>query len=360
MFCRVELTLLLCAHSFLCWGADTKLSFNKCKGGFTLVELLVVIAIIGILIGMLLPAVQAVREAARRMSCGNQMKQMTLGMLNYESAHQNFPAGMTSRTITPAIAALSEEEFRAQLFEQAGLNWSCIILPFIEQDSMSDLIRDDSNNFTLPRWWVGQQGDLAQVVLPVFLCPSDPLGEINTIRANAHAKSNYVGILGPRLAADLGSIDDFEDFTIDRTGSTGSVNDRANLEFPGILFFNSEVTFGEIADGASNTFIVSERDGAPLRGTEWTRAAATWCGANRCEWLNQCLAPTSIEPNQTINANLVTDRNDQFTAITSQHSGGANFGRADGSVAFVSETINGLIYQGMGTKAGGETETFNN
>ena len=132
MFCRVELTLLLCAHSFLCWGADTKLSFNKCKGGFTLVELLVVIAIIGILIGMLLPAVQAVREAARRMSCGNQMRQMTLGMLNYESAHQHFPAGMTSRTITQNIidAGMVDEE----VFKNHGLNWSCIILPFMEQN----------------------------------------------------------------------------------------------------------------------------------------------------------------------------------------------------------------------------------
>ena len=333
-------------------------AINKGKGGFTLVELLVVIAIIGILIGMLLPAVQAVREAARRMSCGNQMRQMTLGMLYYESAHQHFPAGMTSRTITQNIidAGMVDEE----VFKNHGLNWSCIILPFMEQNSMSELIKADSNNFTFPRWWVGPQGDLAQVVLPIFLCPSDVMGEINTVRANDHGKSNYVGILGPRLGADLGSISNFDQFTLDRSGSTGSAADRAELDFPGVLYFNSEVSMGQISDGTSNTFVVSERDGAPLRNTEWTRAAATWCGANRSEWLNQCLAPTSIEPNQTINASVFTSRNDQWTAITSQHTGGANFGRSDGSVEFVSETIDGLVYQGMGTKSGGEVETFNN
>ena len=89
------------------------------KNGFTLVELLVVIAIIGILIGMLLPAVQAIREAARRTDCSNKMRQMSLGMVNYESAHQKFPPGVKGNGIG---------------LGQRGLNWGCFILPFLQQN----------------------------------------------------------------------------------------------------------------------------------------------------------------------------------------------------------------------------------
>ena len=329
------------------------------KNGFTLVELLVVIAIIGILIGMLLPAVQQVREASRRISCANNMRQMTLGLMSYESAHQHFPSGIAGNAML-----------------NNGINWSSIILPFVEQDSLFKALSQQTENFrvfnsgsgsTAPIWVGGPHPDTAAEVVPIFLCPSDEMGERNNVRGRStgtagpaleHGKSNYVGVLGPRLSASsLNTVEDISDITIDQTGPMLSTNEKFRLEFPGILYLNSEVTFAEISDGATNTFIVGERDGGTVgpdsSGLIRQRAAATWCGTRWAQGLNQCLGPTSSEPEFTINS-LANTSVSRFTALASLHPGGANFGRADGSVQFIAETISGRLYEEMGTKAGGE------
>ena len=214
------------------------------KNGFTLVELLVVIAIIGILVAMLLPAVQTVREAARRIDCGSKMRQMTLGMLSYESAHQSFPPGVKGNGL-------------GALFP--GLNWGSFILPFLEQNTLHDILSEQSNNFSDPNWADTENGDTAIIVLPIFLCPSDDSDERNRDRFSSprdlpggafgtfHARSNYIGVLGPRLKDDFPRVDDFDDISFTESGPIG---DLFTLELPGILFLNSEVTFGEISDGA--------------------------------------------------------------------------------------------------------------
>lgn len=320
---------------------------NRRKNGFTLVELLVVIAIIGILIGMLLPAVQQVREASRRIECGNKMRQMSVAMLNHESAHQHFPPGIKTNAL-----------------RGRGLNWSSFILPFVEQITIYDILSEQSNNFASPNWVGAGHSDTAEEILPIFLCPSDEMEERNTVRgrtpggAQQHGKSNYVGVLGPRLSNDYASVTNFSEISIDRTGP---IADKLTVNFPGILYINSEVTFGEISDGSSNTFVVGERDGVSFpreffsNGTSLVRqrSAATWCGAVFSQGLHQCLGPTSDEPEFTLNS-VVTTRFARQNPFASLHPGGANFGRADGSVEFIAETISGRLYQEMGTKAGGE------
>ena len=314
---------------------------NKRGLGFTLVELLVVIAIIGILIGMLLPAVQQVREAARRIQCANQMRQLSLAMHNYESSNQHFPPGNIYRKGGTAS------------FEQRigipGLNWSAIILPFIEQDGMFTIVSDLSTQLTNPGVAHGN-ADCVMTVIPNLICPSCPMEELNPIRPDAFdddgdaAKSNYVGIWGTKVNGDS----DYDDIADDPT-----VYDKNT--YSGILYLESEVTFGEIADGTSNTFIIGERDGAPLG--EFTRAAATWCSSNQANWSNQCLGPASKALNYIINT-VEDNKQAQWNAISSQHPGGATFGLADGSVHFISDSINGDTYEAYGTKAGGEVATI--
>ena len=318
------------------------------NNGFTLVELLVVIAIIGILIGMLLPAVQAIREAARRVECANKMRQMSLGMVNYESAHQNFPPGV-----------------RANGLRDRGLNWGCFILPFLEQSTIHDILSEQSNNFNNPIWADAENGDTAINILPIFLCPSDdtderalrrfssPTNVVGGDNSTIHARSNYVGILGPRLRVGLQDVEDLEDISFTQSGPVVDAEERFTLQLPGILFLNSEVTFGQISDGASNTFVIGERDSAEIPGSTNPRSAGVWCASLFAQSLHPCLGPTSDDPEFTINS-IIPTRFARQQPFASQHPGGANFGRADGSVEFVAETISGTLYRAMGTKAGGE------
>ena len=321
----------------------------KFRSAFTLVELLVVIAIIGILISMLLPAVQQVREAARRVDCANKMRQLALAMHNYESAHMHFPNGMRSRD-------LDSHDAQDTLFRH-GFNFGTIILPFIEQKSLEGFIGALSSGLREPRWWGGDPWmDHAQQNLPVFVCASCPMGEANTVRANLHSKSNYVGICGHKLERDLNQVTDLIQVT-DRNGTISTAEQQFDIEFPGILFVNSETGFNDIRDGSSNTFLLSERDGAfmgeDIDGVSWTRGASTWCGANRVGWMNQCLAATSSDPRYTINSAIVGNK-ERWYSISSQHPGGANFARGDGSVSFVTDTLAGDVFEALGTKAGGE------
>ena len=108
---------------------------SKRRNAFTLVELLVVIAIIGILIGMLLPAVQQVRESARRIQCGNQIRQISLAMLNYESAHQKFPAGLTNNFVTVPPG-----------YQEGTFGWGTEILPFVEQMNLYTILAPNRGN----------------------------------------------------------------------------------------------------------------------------------------------------------------------------------------------------------------------
>ena len=307
---------------------------NRGSGrGFTLVELLVVIAIIGILIGMLLPAVQAVRAAARRIQCGNQMRQMTLGMMNYESAHMHFPPGIKT----------ADGDFSSTR-TQPGLNWQAIILPFIEQAPLYAEVTSLTSNLAIPSR--AHAAPVATTIISTLICPSCPMDDLNPIRPDSGrdaAKSNYVGVWG----IEVNGNSDYNQLAANQ-----NVYDPST--YSGILFLDSQVGFGAITDGSSNTFVVAERDGASI-GVN-TRAAATWCSGNRAQWGNQCLGPISRQLNYIINT-VEDNRQAQWNAISSQHTGGSQFGRADGSVEFIADSINGLVYEALGTKAGGEVNT---
>lgn len=317
--------------------------------GFTLVELLVVIAIIGILIGMLLPAVQQVREAARRITCSNNMRQMALAMHNYESAFGHFPPGLSSRNLRTFSAD--------NAIDSHGFNWCVSILPHVEQTAQYDILGSLSDNYARPQWWGGTPWtDHALVEFPLFVCPSCPMGPLNPIRSG-HAKNNYVGVVGPHLDLNLDEITDYSQISNSQTGPISTNDERMRIRYPGILYVNSKTTHGQISDGTSNTFLIGERDGAPMgvdsSGNQWTRGASAWCGTNRVKWQDVALGPCSADPRWTLNSSAIGFK-EQFVPFTSSHPAGANFARADGSTTYVPDTIDGFIYAGQSTKSDGE------
>ncbi len=309
------------------------------KSGFTLVELLVVIAIIGILIGMLLPAVQQVREAARRIACGNNARQLALATLNYESANQQFPPAINSETCRgrlkepPIIARTSDPSDASQQ------GWGFFILPFLEQNALADLYQAATGNGE-DDWWLVTDANgilVASNVIPSFICPSDssPDGDFNSAltHENApdgqlYAKSNFVPAVG--ALSHQQSNDD----------------DRGNQW--GIMATNTRTTFGAILDGSSNTILIGERasrtdveSGAvPGETNAW---GAIWAGrilnSNRNErghFSHDCCAGRLTTDNDSrswgVNGTRASDG-----MISSFHPGGGHAAFADGSTHFLSD-----------------------
>ncbi|QEG24298.1 DUF1559 family PulG-like putative transporter [Mariniblastus fucicola] len=301
-------------------------TWNRRKA-FTLVELLVVIAIIGILIGMLLPAVQQVREAARRTSCMNNMRQISLATLNFESAHMELPFATQDRM--PG----DDSDTWSTGFIQ--------IMPFLERDDIASRWNKneprDSNN--------DDDGDgftnamLTQMKIAAYTCPSmtEPNGEL----VDNRAPSSYLFSAGTMDTALLhyaiyyGISEPVYDGAIIPTR-----NDENNTSSPN---YRVETTMSTLSDGSSNTFMIGETDFMP-RGVPSTEYGAVWAyGYIGYSW------GTTYHPfNKHDNTNAV------YGAFRSEHPGGASFGRCDGSVAFLSDGIVQETYDSLATRAGGE------
>ena len=183
--------------------------------GFTLVELLVVIAIIGILIGMLLPAVQAVREAARRTQCMNNLRQLALASLNFESAHMHFPPGV-----------LDEDDDLTEALRNGWVD----MLPFMEQNNIYDQYDLNSD------WKTGINAELAKIQIPVLRCPSNSSSNFDQFGGVEGAISDYAMSKGP--SASLVSV--------------------KRVPSVGMFGVNSETSFAAIRDGSSNVYLLGE------------------------------------------------------------------------------------------------------
>ncbi|MDO4583983.1 MAG: DUF1559 domain-containing protein [Planctomycetia bacterium] len=316
------------------------------KRAFTLVELLVVIAIIGMLVGLLLPAVQQAREAARRMACANNLKQIGLALLNYESLRQEFPAGRkgcdgtcfydnsvksTGRyASTPFVAVLPQLEQMA-LYES------------LNQGNVFPCGTGETPDSTVSGWDSGNYYDAARMPQASFRCASsiipDALQSTNCLTGSKMydmVKSDYALCAGSRIP----------------TNWSGR-NMYYKYENDGVFFYNRAITSAEIADGLSQTIFAGELvDG----GNEMSRTSylvglvfRTLRAADNAINTPPGTGITYTYGNYPLNA-----------AFGSYHPGGANFLFGDGHVSYLSEGIDYTLYQSLSTRAGQEVnkETY--
>ena len=312
----------------------TRLIFNRPtrRSAFTLVELLVVIAIIGILIGMLLPAVQSVREAARRSACSNNMKQITLACLNYESSNQKFPPGSTG---------------------DRGFGLFAFILPYMEQNALYDTLE-----LTKP---ANEAPNYAQRFFPVagYVCPSFEFDTVQTSGNTARqgALPTYQGVGGSTISSSFDSSGN-----ILPPGLTAVHGDLPNNGM--FTFADSDQLpgrdFGSVTDGSSNTFAIGEfvhRDYDPASNTfaQMPGSMRPWLvGDSGGSMATYEFKVVQRSLNEKVSRTGAAGVEFSYLPFGSSHIGGGQFSMADGSVRFVSDSINFTLYQQTATCNGGE------
>lgn len=280
------------------------------RHGFTLVELLVVIAIIGILISLLLPAVQAAREAARRSQCQNNLRQLGLAILNYENTKGAFPPSRVSKPNKHS--------------------WTPLGLPYCEQPGLAAQYRMDRD------WAAPENREVVQTPLALFLCPSSPVREGDGISGSAHG--------------DYGSLNEVKPDYYEATGVTPPILRQ------GVLEKQVPTKASSIKDGLSQTAMIGEDSGRPelwrlgyRAGTMKTKDGNGWADPD-CGY---SISGSSLDGKLPGGPCVVNCTND--SELYSFHPGGVNVCYADGSVHFISENIFHETLAALITRAGGES-----
>jgi prepilin-type processing-associated H-X9-DG protein/prepilin-type N-terminal cleavage/methylation domain-containing protein len=364
--------------------------------GFTLVELLVVIAIIGILIALLLPAVQAAREAARRTQCNNNLKQIGVGIHNYLNATRHLPPKCIQRSIQdPNTGGPGPDNIP---YTPAALHWSYLILPYVEQDALYESLPfappppspPGSNQAGTPSnaWITPPYLTALQTRLPFMRCPStsdEPFYDDNSRGAliPARAAASYAVVLSGNITNnnhnDDGSVGSGPQppfgFVQIRSGNNNTVfGSQPRLNGP-FASQNSRYDTNDILDGTSNTAACGERyryhslpraGCADPAGTTTHGGWGTWAiGSPHAQNGHNAFAgSTGVPLNPVIPApptagHFCSDTR-HLIGYSSRHPGGVNMLFVDGSVRFLRNSVSEAILTAIGSRSGGESNTLTN
>jgi len=307
----------------------------KRKRGFTLIELLVVIAIIAILIALLLPAVQQAREAARRSTCKNNMKQIGLAMQNYHDVHNTFPPGYVTKTPCDSTSAWSA----CNIGELGLYSWGAFVLPFIDQAPLYNLL--NVGGVTLDQNLANATTRAAlQKPMAVFLCPSDPGPNLNDFSASS-GRYNFNVVDSSSNAYQIAR----SDYVMVANAWDSTTPPVYPLQYGpahGVGFANSRIRFRDITDGSSNTILVGERAYVYKSSNKVGGANVVgFSGSNNNQDASygrkgNGLAALGLTYN---GINAVAGAEHDVRGFSSNHVGGAHFVFCDGSVHFLSENI---------------------
>jgi prepilin-type N-terminal cleavage/methylation domain-containing protein/prepilin-type processing-associated H-X9-DG protein len=286
------------------------------RTAFTLVELLVVIAIIGVLVALLLPAVQAAREAARRTDCQNRVRQGVLASLNFNDAMRHFPSSTAGGKTGQATLKVT------------CMSWIAQVLPFVEEAQLQDLV--DLNDI----WTSASNKKARETPLPQFQCPTTgtmlPGAEESGIVEGSLLRAHYVAIMGAKDACATSA-----KYPIEKCPSDGGDPAQGGMAKNGIMHFHSKTRSRHITDGTSKTILIGEISwlgvghtrvwivGVPSDGSFWHYNADNIAYSMRTAYWADPPRPYPM--------------ND--TSLGSEHPGGTHVGMADGSVQFLSEEM---------------------
>jgi prepilin-type N-terminal cleavage/methylation domain-containing protein len=296
--------------------AHPRLLKTPSTGGFTLVELLAVVAIIGVLIALLLPAVQGSREAARRMSCANNMKQIGLAIAGYQTAQSVFPSSNTDDLFTwDAEGALRNH------------SWASMIMPYAELATLRNTI-----DYSISAMHASNQVAAATIV-PMYRCPSYIGPDYTTdshYPAGKYAIGNYVSL----AASDIDHL-----WGVERKPE-------------GVIYPVSKIKPRDVTDGLSNTILIAESREEKMRVWIDGRTAA-----NTALRYDSADADSSAPPAISLNYTPYYNDGDIVSLYgpSSTHPGGAYHLFGDGSVHFLLDKLSAVIYVALCTRAGGET-----
>ncbi len=342
---------------------------SRGRKAFTLIELLVVIAIIGVLIALLLPAVQSAREAARRAQCSNNLKQLGLALHNYESAHGVLPWTQQQAAYLPAGGGAPS------LNEWSGWSGIALMLPFMEQQQVHSALNFSfgGNWYTLPGSHDPTQQTGITTAISTLLCPSDAngVGLNNYLLSNgtnydwwsrrsgagALTRPETSGFGPPRLAA-----------ITDGTTNTIAIAERPRGDGDGSFFSPSDI-YNPVSIAGFPTYVIQNpADQTYLNGTaipactqaaktnpgaHWSYSGFYWAAGDYNQAVfNFVLTPNSKTPDCSPWGGVATGYG--FMTPRSYHPGGVNVVMADGSVKFIKDTINPQTWYALGTRAGKE------